>query len=70
MSWSSALLRGLVFVAYFFLATVWLPDFVIKLDAVSGASAIVRDLIVLVVWLGGLIGAFVLLRVGQRKGLV
>ncbi|OFW64842.1 MAG: hypothetical protein A2135_03405 [Actinobacteria bacterium RBG_16_67_15] len=70
MSWISAWLRALAFVAYFVIATVWLPDFVAKLDSVAGAAAMVRDLIVLAVWGAGLIGAFVLLRLGQRKGLV
>jgi len=66
----NAWLRGLGFFVYIVIATVWLPDFVAKLDSVAGAEAFVRDLIVLAVWGAGLVGGLWLLRFGQRKGLV
>lgn len=70
MTWLNAWLRGLAVFFYFVIATVWLPDLVIKLDAVAGASSFLRDLIVLIVWGGGLVAGLFLLRIGQRKGLV
>ena len=70
MSWINATLRGLGVFSYFVVATVWLPDFVIKMDSIAAASSTVRDLVVLAVWGGGLVGGLWLLRVGQRKGFV
>lgn len=70
MTWMHAWLRGLAFFVYIVVATVWLPDFVAKLDSVAGASAFVRDLVVLTVWGTGLVAGLWLLRFGQRKGLV
>ena len=70
MSWLNASLRGLAVFAYFVIATVWLPDFVVKLDSIAGASSFVRDIAVLAVWGGGLVGGLWMLWFGQRKGLV
>jgi predicted tellurium resistance membrane protein TerC len=70
MTWMNAWLRGLAFFVYIVIATVWLPDFVVKLDSVAGAAAFVRDLIVLGVWGAAFIGGLWLLRFGQRRGLV
>ena len=70
MSWSMAAVRALAVFVYFVVATVWLPDFVLQLDSVAGASSFLRDAIVVVVWGGGLAGGFWLLRAAQRRGLV
>lgn len=70
MSWINATLRGVGVFAYFVIATVWLPDFIIKLDSIAGASSAVRDVVVLAVWGGGFLGGMWLLWYGQRKGLV
>jgi hypothetical protein len=70
MTWINASLRGVAIFGYFVVATVWLPDFVLKLDSVASASSFIRDLVVLVLWGGGFVGGLWLLRFGQRKGLV
>ena len=70
MSWIDAIGGGLLIVAFFFAATVWIPDFVLKLDSIASASSLVRDLVVLVVWGAGFVGGLCLLRFAQRRGLV
>jgi predicted tellurium resistance membrane protein TerC len=57
-------------VLYFIVATVWLPDFVLSLDAVASASETVRDFVVLVVWGGALVAGMYLLRWAQRRDLI
>lgn len=70
MSWIGATWRGLLIVAFFFAATVWLPDFVLGLDAIASASALVRDLVVLGVWGSGFAAGLWALRLSQRRGLI
>ena len=70
MSWIGAIGRGLLIVAFFFVGTVWIPDFVLKLDSIASASSLVSDLVVLVVWGGGFTGGLCLLRLAQRRGFV
>jgi predicted exporter len=70
MSWTNAILRGLLIVAYFVIATVWLPDKVATLDSLASASRPVRDIVISGVWAGALIGGLWLLRVSQRRGLI
>ena len=70
MSWIGATWRGLLIVALFFAATVWLPDFVLGLDAIASASSWVRDLVVLGVWGTGFVGGLWALRLSQRRGLI
>ena len=70
MSWISATVRGLLIVAYFVVATVWLPNQVAAIDAVESASRLVRDLAVSGVWLITLGAGIWLLRISQRRGLI
>ncbi len=70
MSWIGAIGRGLLIVVFFFVGTVWIPDFVLKLDSIASAPSLVRDLGVLVIWGGGFAGGLYLLRIAQRRGLV
>jgi hypothetical protein len=69
LTWLDALGRGAIVVAYFVVATVWLPDFVLGLGFVQEATTLVRDAVTLAIWgiaLGvGMYG----LRMAQRRGL-
>lgn len=70
MTWINAWLKGLAIFVYFVLATVWLPDFVLKLSFVQTASDLVSDAMLLAVWGTALVGGMWALRVGQRKGII
>lgn len=70
MTWTSAALRSLLIVLYFVVATVWLPDRVLRLGAVAESATLVSDLLVLVVWGAGLVGGLWGLRTAQRRGLI
>ncbi len=70
MTWPAAGLRAVAVFVYFVVATVWLPDFVLKLDGIAGASAFVRDAVVSALWMAGLAGGLVLLRRAQRRGVI
>lgn len=70
VTWTNAALRGLLIVLYFVVATVWLPDRVLRLGAVAESSAMIRDLLVLVVWGAGLVGGLWMMRTAQRRGLI
>ncbi len=70
MSWINASLRGLLIVAYFVLATVIVPNLVLQIDALVGASDAIRDVVVLAVWGAGfLVGLWVLRRL-QARGVI
>ena len=56
--------------AYFVIATVWLPDKVAEIDAVESASRLVRDILTAGVWAVALAVGIWLLRVAQRRGIV
>jgi hypothetical protein len=70
MSWIGATWRGLLIVAFFFAATVWLPDFVLGLDVIASAPSLFRDLAALGVWGVGFAGGLWALRLSQRRGLI
>ena len=70
MSWINAYVRGLLIVAYFVVATVIVPNLVLRLDAVLSASDVIRDLLVLAVWGSGLVAGLWLLRLLQRRGTI
>lgn len=70
MSWVNAYIRGLLIFLYFFVATVYVPNFVLRLDFVGDASPFVQDSIVLVIWGGALVAGLYLLRRFQRQGLI
>lgn len=70
MTWANAIGRGVLFVVYFIVATIWLPDFVLNLGPVAEASGFLRDLVVSVVWGGALVAGIFLLRWSQRRGLI
>jgi len=70
MSWISAMARGLLIVAYFVVATVWLPDKVASIDTVESASRLVRDIVTAGVWAVALAIGIWLLRLAQRRGIV
>ena len=50
MTRASSTMSAVGVLADFSLATVWLPDFVLRLGPVASASALIRDGLVLVVW--------------------
>ena len=70
MSWISAIARGLLIVAYFVVATVWLPNKVASIDAVESASRLMRDILTSGVWAVALGIGIWLLRIAQRRGIV
>ena len=70
MTWMNAYLRGLLIFAYFVVATVIIPNIVVRLDVITGASSVVQDLVVLGVWGAGLVAGLYLLRRFQRTGLI
>jgi hypothetical protein len=70
MSWINATVRGLLIVAYFVVATVWLPNEVAAIDAIESASRLIRDLAVSGVWAVTLGAGIWMLRIGQRRGLI
>jgi hypothetical protein len=70
MTWTTASLRGLTIVAYFVVATVWLPDRILGIGFVRTVPEVVSDLIALGVWGVGLVGGMWMLRIGQERGLI
>jgi hypothetical protein len=67
-SWAEAGLTGLVIVAYFALATVWLPSWVLRTPAVAQASRSVADFVGTMVWAALLVVGMWGLRLAQRRG--
>jgi len=70
MSWMMAYVRGLLIFLYFLLATVIIPNLVVRLGVVGRASAALRDIVVLAVWGTGLTAGLYLLRRFQRQGII
>lgn len=70
MSWINAYARGLLVFLYFLVATVMLPNFVLRLGAIGRASDLVQDAVVLLVWGAGFVAGLYLLRRFQAKGIV
>lgn len=70
MSWMNAYLRAAVIFLYFFVATVYVPNYVLRLGFVSDATAVVQDIVVLVIWGVALVAGVYLLRRFQRQGLI
>lgn len=66
--WAEAGPAGLAIVAYFALATVWLPSWVLRIPAVAQASRSVADLVGTLVWAAFLVLGMWGLRVAQRRG--
>jgi len=67
-TWPAAGLVGLAIVAYFALATVWLPSWVLRLPAIAQASRSVADLVGTTVWAVLLLLGMWGTRVAQRRG--
>jgi hypothetical protein len=70
VTWLNAVARSLIIVVYLILATVWLPDMIVQMQALSESPVIVRDLIPVLVWSVGLAGGLVGMRVAQSRGLI
>lgn len=68
MTWANALVRGLGIFLYFAVATVWIPNLVLKLLADS--SNLIQDLSVTLVWAVALGFGMWALRYAQRRGLI
>jgi len=66
--WAEAGLAGLAIVAYFALATVWLPSWVLRIPAVAQASRSVADVVGTMVWAAFLVLGMWGLRIAQRRG--
>lgn len=70
MSWWSATLRSVLIFGYFVVFTVWLPSWLLQVDAVASSRAWIRDGIALVVWGVALFAGLAGLRVAQQRGLI
>lgn len=70
MSWTNAAIRGVAIFAYFFIATVWLPDLVLTLGPIASASGMIQDIVGLSAWGLGLGAGMFGLRLAQRRGLI
>lgn len=70
MSWGTAGLRALLIVVYFFLITVWLPSFVLRIGTVTRASSTIQGLLGAGIWAVGLGAGIWLLRFAQRRGAI
>jgi hypothetical protein len=70
MNWMNAYVRGLLIFGYFLVATVIIPNLVVRLEAVGNASTIVQDVVVLTLWGGGLVVGLYLLRRFQARGII
>jgi len=68
MSGLAAALRALLIVAFFFATTVWLPDFVLKIDAVNRAAETTQHSIAAAIWIVALAAVMWLLRRAQKRG--
>jgi hypothetical protein len=66
MSWTRTFGKSLAIVAYFFAATVWLPDRITKLSA----GSVLRDMLVVLVWAVGLALGMWMLHTAQRRGVI
>ena len=70
MTWTAAALRGLLIFVYFVVATVWLPNRVLRLGFIADANSFVEDLVVLIVWGAALVGGMYALRTAQRRKII
>ena len=70
MTWVTAAIRSLIIVAYLIVATVWLPDMILQIQALAESPVIVRDMVPVIVWSVGLAGGLVGMRVAQSRGLI
>ncbi len=68
MSWASAAARALLIVAYFAVASVWLPSAVLRVGAVTRAGETLQGLLGSGVWLAAMAAGMWMLRTAQRKG--
>jgi hypothetical protein len=67
MTWIRPSSKGLVIVAYFFVATVWIPDRVARSQGLPNEA---KDMLVVLVWATGLALGMWLLRRAQRRGMI
>ncbi len=70
MSWASAGVRALLIVAYFSVASVWLPSAVLRVGAVTRAGEAVQGVIGTGAWLVAMAGGMWMLRTAQRRGVI
>jgi len=70
MNWLNAYLRGFLIFVYFLVATVIVPNYVLKMDAMGRASAVVQDLVILAIWGAALVAGIFMLRRFQAKGII
>jgi hypothetical protein len=70
VSWWSATLRSVSIFGYFVVFTVWLPAWLLRVDAVASSSGWIRDGIAVAVWGVALIAGLAGLRVAQQRGLI
>jgi hypothetical protein len=70
MNWLNAYVRGFLVFSYFLVATVMIPNYVLKMDAIGSASTVVQDLVVLGIWGAGLVVGMYLLRRFQANGTI
>ena len=68
MTWKQAWLRAGVIFVYFVVSLVFIPDLVIGLGPIAGASNLIRDGVVLVLWGAALVAGLWGLRRMQSQG--
>jgi len=66
-SWTSAWIIAVAIFVYFAVFTLWLPSWLLKLDAVASANPLVRDAVGTGSWVIGLVAGLVGLRIAQSK---
>lgn len=67
MSWAQTFWKGFAVVAYFFVATVWIPD---RIARFQGLPIEAKDILVVLAWATGLMLGMWLLRGAQRRGII
>jgi hypothetical protein len=70
LTWLKAFVRGIAIVAYFIVATVWLPNTILETSLVAEASWFVRDTVVMTIWGIALFGGMYGLRQAQTRGII
>jgi hypothetical protein len=70
VSWLSASARGAIIILYLVIATVVIPNAILRMGAIAQAPSFVQDLVPLAVWSIGLFGGLYGMRVAQSRGLI
>ena len=66
-SWTRAWTIAAAIFVYFVVFTLWLPSWLLKLDAIASANPLVRDAIGTGSWVLGLVAGIAGLRIAQSR---